>query len=98
MLGKFKNEDGERHHKMLAASVTESGFQVRLWTEAMVEMLKLEGNVKAVVHVVKSFQPVLSYLRILQFISQQICKMVRSKVVPSFTEVGHLYEPSKIGD
>ena len=43
-LGKFKNEDGERLHKMLAASVIKSGFQVRAWSEAVAELLQLEGN------------------------------------------------------
>lgn len=42
-LGKFKNEDGARLRKMLASSVTDSGFQVRKWTEAVAELL-LKGN------------------------------------------------------
>ena len=45
LLGRFKNEDRERLHKMLAASVTKSGSQVQLWTEVVVEILKDEGNV-----------------------------------------------------
>ena len=44
LLGRFKNEDGARKHKMLAAAETDSRFKVRNWTEAIVQLLKEENN------------------------------------------------------
>ena len=44
LLGKFKNEDGERWHLMMSVSLTASGFEVRKWIESLVEILQLEGN------------------------------------------------------
>ena len=45
LLGRFKNEVGERLHIMLARSVTKSGFRVRDWVERLVVMLWKEGKV-----------------------------------------------------
>ena len=42
LLGRFKNEDGERWHVMVSVSVTDSKFQVRKWIERLVEVLKKE--------------------------------------------------------
>lgn len=44
LLGKFKNEDGERWHLMLSVSKTASGFEVRKWIDALVEVLQAENN------------------------------------------------------
>jgi len=45
LLGKFKNEDGERWHLMLSVSTTSSGFEVRKWIEAWTDILIAENNV-----------------------------------------------------
>jgi len=42
LLGRFKNEEGERWHLMLAASETKSGFKVRCWLERLVDILRRE--------------------------------------------------------
>ena len=42
LLGRFKNEDGERWHLMLSASITGSGFKVRKWISRLVDILKSE--------------------------------------------------------
>jgi len=42
LLGRFKNEEGERWHLMLAASYTQSGFKVRCWLERLVSILVIE--------------------------------------------------------
>ena len=39
LLGRFKNEVGERLHLMLAVNVTNSGFQVRAWVERLVRIV-----------------------------------------------------------
>jgi len=44
LLGKFKNEDGERWHLMLSVSKTASGFEVRKWVESLAHILRLEDN------------------------------------------------------
>ena len=44
LLGRFKNEEGERWHVMPSVSVTRSGFQVRHWVERLVNVLKLEKH------------------------------------------------------
>ena len=44
LLGRFKNEDGEKWHVMVSASVTDSKFQVRSWVEKLVDVLKEEGR------------------------------------------------------
>ena len=44
LLGRFKNEDGERWHVMASVSVTHSGFKVRQWIERLVRMLKKEDR------------------------------------------------------
>ena len=44
LLGRFKNETGERLHLMLAVNVTKSGFKVRMWVERMVRTLMNEGK------------------------------------------------------
>ena len=44
LLGRFKNEVGERWHLMLAAERTNSGFEIGKWTRRVAKMLKLEGK------------------------------------------------------
>ena len=44
LLGRFKNEVGERLHLMLAVNVTKSGFKVRDWVERLVVVLWKEGK------------------------------------------------------
>jgi hypothetical protein len=44
LLGRFKNEEGERFHLMMSVSETASGFQVRRWVEYLAEVLKVEGR------------------------------------------------------
>ena len=42
LLGKFKNEDGNRFHLMVAVNTTHSGLEVRLWLECWVAILRRE--------------------------------------------------------
>jgi hypothetical protein len=42
LLGRFKNEDGERWHVMASVSVTQSGLKVRRWLEKLVKVLENE--------------------------------------------------------
>ena len=42
LLGRFKNEIGERFHLMFSVNQTKSGFNVRWWVELLVSTLKLE--------------------------------------------------------
>jgi hypothetical protein len=42
LLGRFKNEDGERWHVMLSVAVTDSNLEVRKWTEKLVAVLAEE--------------------------------------------------------
>jgi hypothetical protein len=42
LLGRFKNEYGERWHVMVSVPVTDSLFQVRTWVERLAELLKEE--------------------------------------------------------
>ena len=44
LLGRFKNEEGERWHLMLSVSVTGSGFHVRKWVERLAGILVEEGH------------------------------------------------------
>jgi len=44
LLGRFKNEAGERWHLMMATSTTGSGFKVRTWIERLASILRLEGK------------------------------------------------------
>ena len=44
LLGRFKNEIGERMHLMLSVSETKSGFKVREWVERLVVTLWCEGK------------------------------------------------------
>ena len=44
LLGRFKNEIGERLHIMLSVSTTKSGFRVREWVERLVCTLWMEGK------------------------------------------------------
>ena len=44
LLGRFKNEDGERWHLMLSVSRTWSGFEVRKWIERVAAILVDEGH------------------------------------------------------
>ena len=44
LLGRFKNEVGERLHLMLSVDVTKSGFKVRDWVERLVLTLWNEGK------------------------------------------------------
>jgi hypothetical protein len=42
LLGRFKNEDGEKWHLMVAVNTTDSGIKARFWIEKLVELLKGE--------------------------------------------------------
>ena len=44
LLGRFKNEVGERMHLMLSVNITKSGFKVRMWIERLVRTLMNEGK------------------------------------------------------
>ena len=44
LLGRFKNEDGERWHVMVSTDVTGSGIKVRKWIERLVVILELEDK------------------------------------------------------
>ena len=44
LLGRFKNEDGERCHLMLSVAKTKSGFEVRKWVERISEILVEENH------------------------------------------------------
>ena len=44
LLGRFKNEDGEKWHLMLSVSVTASGFRVRHWIERVCNILVDENK------------------------------------------------------
>jgi hypothetical protein len=39
LLGRFKNEDGEKWHIMVAVNKTDSGIDVRRWIERLVRVL-----------------------------------------------------------
>ena len=42
LLGRFKNEDGERWHIMASVPVTHSNFKVRIWVEKLEQILREE--------------------------------------------------------
>ena len=42
LLGRFKNEDGEKWHLMVSVNTTESGIKARFWTEKLALLLKEE--------------------------------------------------------
>lgn len=44
LLGRFKNEDGERWHVMISVDVTSSGIRVREWIERLVVLLNAENS------------------------------------------------------
>ena len=44
LLGRFKNEDGEKWHLMMSVSITGSGFKVRAWVERLAQILEAEGK------------------------------------------------------
>ena len=44
LLGRFKNEDGNRLHLMVAVNVTASGLEVRLWLECWAALLTKENR------------------------------------------------------
>ena len=44
LLGRFKNEDGERWHIMLSVSETSSGLKVRTWLERLAKILESENK------------------------------------------------------
>lgn len=46
LLGRFKNELGERYHLILVAKKTASGLQPRKWLEWLVAVLREEGRMK----------------------------------------------------
>ena len=46
LLGRFKNEVGERFHLMMSVNITKSGLDVRWWLELLVTILKLERKTK----------------------------------------------------
>ena len=45
LLGRFKNEDGEKWHVMVAVSTTGSGLKVRFWIERLVQVLVAENRI-----------------------------------------------------
>ena len=45
LLGRFKNEIGERMHLMLSVNITKSGFKVRMWIERWIKTLMNEDKV-----------------------------------------------------
>ena len=46
LLGRFKNEVGERFHLILLASTTRSGLTPRMWLEALVRVQEDEGRIQ----------------------------------------------------
>ena len=46
LLGRFKNEIGERYHLVLLAPVTRSGLPVRFWLEQLVAVHAREGRTR----------------------------------------------------
>ena len=42
LLGRFKNEDGEKWHVMVAVNRSNSGIEIRLWIERLVKLLVIE--------------------------------------------------------
>jgi len=44
LLGRFKNEEGERLHLMVSVSVTGSGLKVRYWVDRWLGILRSEGR------------------------------------------------------
>jgi len=44
LLGRFKNEEGERWHLMISVSTTRSGFEVRKWVERVAAIIVNEGH------------------------------------------------------
>lgn len=44
LLGRFKNEVGERHHLVFLASSTKMGLQPRKWVEALIRVRESEGR------------------------------------------------------
>ena len=59
LLGRFKNTSERKWHLIVVSSETMSGFQPRLWSEQVVEILRKEGNNGHVMcdedgHVIKS--------------------------------------------
>jgi hypothetical protein len=46
LLGRFKNELGERYHLILLAPITQSGIQMRKWMEKLVEVRFQEGRTR----------------------------------------------------
>ena len=44
LLGRFKNEDGEKWHVMVSVSTTGSGLKVRFWLEKLVQLLVSENK------------------------------------------------------
>ena len=44
LLGRFKNEEGERWHVMVSVSITNSKFQVRKWIERLTALLAEENR------------------------------------------------------
>ena len=46
LLGRFKNEIGERYHLILLAPETQSGIRMRYWLEKLVEARLVEGRTR----------------------------------------------------
>jgi hypothetical protein len=46
LLGRFKNEIGERYHLVLLSPVTQSGIQTRFWLEELVDARFREGRTR----------------------------------------------------
>ena len=48
LMGRFKNETGERNLIIILANVTQGGIPIRKWVEGLASMLKMEGRHKDV--------------------------------------------------
>ena len=46
LLGRFKNEVGERYHLVLLTPVTSSGIQMHYWLELLIEAREHKGRVR----------------------------------------------------
>ena len=44
LLGRFKNENGERWHLLLVAAETTSGLRPRFWVERLIYVLLRKGR------------------------------------------------------
>ena len=92
LLGRFKNEVGERLHLMLSMSSTKSGFKVREWVERLVVMLWQEGKVNGPALCDKDGYVVESYKVNQEFREQlAIVQAMRPDLIKSNINVFELY-------